>query len=49
MRHAKIGEREMYRDDILYYEDGEMIFEKDSIGEEFYILHSAPVFRVLNN
>ena len=27
----------MYKDDILYYEDGEVIFKEDSIGKESYL------------
>ncbi len=33
----------MYRDDILYYEDGEVIFEEDSIGKKFYIIEDGKV------
>ena len=43
MRPTKIGEREMHRDDILYYEDGEVIFEEDSIGKESYIIEDGKV------
>lgn len=33
----------MHEDYILYYEDGEVIFEEDSVGQEFYIIESGKV------
>jgi CRP-like cAMP-binding protein len=33
----------MHEDHILYYEDGEVIFEEDSVGQEFYIIESGKV------
>jgi len=33
----------MHKDDILHYEDNEVIFEEDSIGKELYIIENGKV------
>lgn len=38
-----MGKRKIHGDDILYYEDGEVIFEEDSVGKEFYIIEDGKV------